>query len=121
MRASGVVKADPFSDPHLGLLPVGIALQIDVLVLQRPPQAFDEDVIHPAAATIHRDPDSGRRQHAREGGAGELASLVGIEDLRPTEPRQRFLERRDAERTSMVLDKRQASTARLAQSITATR
>ena len=33
MRAPIVVKADPFGDPRLGLVPIGIALQIDVLVL----------------------------------------------------------------------------------------
>src|SRR4051794_31619402 len=74
MWAPIVIEADPFGDPRLGLLPIGIRLQIDILMLERSPQALDEDVVHPAATTIHRDPDSGRRQHAREGGAGELAS-----------------------------------------------
>ena len=43
MRASAVVKADPGGDAGTRLAAVGVALQIDVLVLQRPPQPFDED------------------------------------------------------------------------------
>src|SRR5712671_2530925 len=43
-----------------------------------------------------RDLRGGER--AGEGGAGELAALVGVEDLRLAEARQRRLECRDAER-----------------------
>ena len=79
------------------LAPVGIALQVDVLVLERAPQPFDEHVVHPAAAAVHRDAQSGGDQHPGERSAGELAALVGVEDLRSAEPRQRLLQRRDAE------------------------
>jgi hypothetical protein len=42
------------------------------------PQAFDEDVVDPATPSIHRDLDAGRRERAGEGGAGELAALIGM-------------------------------------------
>src|SRR5438270_14057424 len=121
MWAPIVIKADPFGDPRLGLLPIGIPLQIHILMLERSPQALDEDVVHPAAATIHRDPDSGRRQHARERGAGELASLSVLKiSGRPNRAKASSSAETQNE-TSMVLDKRQVSTARLDQSMTATR
>jgi hypothetical protein len=30
-------------------------VQVDALVLQRPPEAFDEDVVKEAPAPVHRD------------------------------------------------------------------
>jgi hypothetical protein len=39
---------------------------------------------------------------AGEGGAGELAALVRVEDLGPAEARQRTLEGRDAERAGHI-------------------
>lgn len=42
-------------------------------------------VIHPAPAAVHRDSDADDGQRAGEGGAGELAVLVDVEDLGPAE------------------------------------
>ena len=38
MQATTVVEGDPVCDSCLGLAAVGIALEIDVLMLERPPQ-----------------------------------------------------------------------------------
>src|SRR5439155_21950548 len=56
------------------------------------------DIVHPAAAAIHRDLDASLSERASEGRAGELAALVGVEDLRLAETRQRLFQRRYAER-----------------------
>src|SRR6516162_1441407 len=64
----------------LGLAAVGIALEIDLLVLERAPQPLDEHVVHPAPATIHRDAHAGSRQRAGEGSGSERAALVCVED-----------------------------------------
>ena len=61
-----------------------IRMQIDVLVLDATPQPLDEDVIDPTALAVHADLDAVVGQHLGEVGAGELAALVGIEDLRRT-------------------------------------
>ncbi|MEY9707848.1 hypothetical protein ACVI1J_010266 [Bradyrhizobium diazoefficiens] len=42
----------------------------DVLMLERPPQPLDEDVVHPATAAIHGDIDPCARQRAGEGRTG---------------------------------------------------
>jgi len=47
--------------------------------IERAPQPLDKDVVHLAAAPIHRDAHAGREQDAGEGRAGELAALVGVE------------------------------------------
>src|SRR5271165_4507835 len=84
MKASLVVEGEVFVDAGFRLTAVGIASQIDVLVFQRAPDAFDEHVVHPASASVHRNANAGFDQHAGEGFAGELAALVGVEDLRPS-------------------------------------
>ncbi len=39
------------------------------------------NVVHAAAPAVHRDRDAGVREHIGEVCAGELATLVGVEDL----------------------------------------
>jgi hypothetical protein len=54
--------------------------------------------LSPGAPAVHADGDARRRQHAREIEAGELAALIGIEDLRLAVLAQRLFEHLDAER-----------------------
>lgn len=56
-------------------------MEIDALVLHGPPQAFDEDIVNPAAPAIHADRYFGLAQHGGKGVAGELTALIGIEDF----------------------------------------
>jgi hypothetical protein len=42
MWAQIVVKGEPSGNRSLGLVPAGVAFQVDVFVLERSPQAFDE-------------------------------------------------------------------------------
>ena len=85
------------------------------------PQPFDENVVHEAAASVHRNRDAGRRELAGESLGGECGALIGIENPRLSEPKQRLLQRRRAEARIVVFDSRHARTARLAQSMIATR
>src|SRR6266404_3277772 len=98
MRSPVVVKCDPIGDPALGVVAVGVAFEVDVLVFQAAPQPLDEHVVDPATAAVHRDLDANRRQRAGEDGAGELAALIGIENLRLPVAGQGFLKCRHAER-----------------------
>ena len=54
------------------------------------------DVVHATAPAVHRDSDTGRRQAPGEGEAGELAALIGIENLRLAMASQRLIESLDA-------------------------
>jgi hypothetical protein len=59
---------------------------------------FDKYIVDEAAAPVHRDADAGRRQHASELTAGELAALVGVENLQLAEPGECLLQRTETER-----------------------
>ena len=53
---------------------------VDLFILERAPQSFSKDVVHTPSPTVHADVDHLSFEHAREGGAGKLGALVGIED-----------------------------------------
>ena len=121
MRPLGVVEVYPFCDDPHRCEAVGQLLQVDGLVFERPPQAFDKYVVHAAAPPIHGDCNARVLEDAGEVEAGELASLVGVEDIRAAAAIQGFSQRLDAEGGIMLFDGRQASTWRVAQSMIATR
>src|SRR5437763_1095206 len=70
MKARVVVKIDPFSDAGSRLAAIAVAFEIDILVFERAPQPLDEDIVHPPAAAVHRDLDTGLGKQASEGLAG---------------------------------------------------
>jgi len=78
----GIVKIDPIADDLFGLEPIRQLVQIDRLVFERALQPLDEDVVHAAAPAIHGDRNLRRLEQTGEVKAGELAALVGVEDLR---------------------------------------
>jgi hypothetical protein len=57
VRARVIIKIDPCPDPGTGLHAIGLALQVNVFVLEAAPQPLDKDIVHPAASAIHRDFD----------------------------------------------------------------
>ena len=61
--------------------PLGALVRIDCLLLQGPPERFDEDIVQIATAPIHRDFDISLRQRRDPAGAGVLAALIRIHDL----------------------------------------
>ena len=70
-----IVKIDPFADDARGDEAVGRLLQVDRLVFQRAPQAFDEDVIQAPAAPVHGDGNASVVESAGEGCAGKLGEF----------------------------------------------
>ena len=82
MRPDGVVEADPLPDDPFGQKAVGDVIQIDRLVFERPPQPLDEDIVHTPAPSIHGYRDLHVLENAGKLEAGELAALIGIEDVR---------------------------------------
>jgi hypothetical protein len=84
---------------------------------QRPPQSLDHAVVDPAAFAIHRYLHLGLLELINPVAAGELRSLIGVEDLRRAVFGQGLFQKS----ASKVFDNRQASTLRLCQSMMATR
>jgi len=54
MGPLSIVEVDPLADDPVRLEAVGQLVQIDRLVFERPPQTFDEDVVHVPAPSVHR-------------------------------------------------------------------
>src|SRR3954447_19276589 len=97
MRPPSVVVADPFpqSGPQrrAGLK----RMEVYTFVFQAAPQPLDEHIIHPAPPPVHGNTHTRLPQNAGKPWRGELAALVGVEDLRVAEPLQSLLQRLDAE------------------------
>jgi len=72
--------------------------QLELFVLHQFPQSFDENVAAPSALAVHADGDAVPLEPAGERLAGELAALVGAEDLRCDVAGDGFLDGLDAER-----------------------
>lgn len=117
-----VVEANPLDEPFAKFSASVERVQVEVMVLDRPPQPFDEDVVLAAAAAVHADGDVVVLEDLSEGDAGELGALVGVEDLRLAVALQSLSERLDAElRVQGVGETLQERILRLCQSMTATR
>ena len=57
-------------------------VKIDVVLLHCPPKPFDEDVVRSSAFSIHTDVDLFFVHILRPKRTGELATLIGVDDLR---------------------------------------
>lgn len=73
-----VIEGEVFADASLRLAAVELAPRVNVLMLERAPDAFDENIVHPASPPVHRDAHRSLDQHAGEGRAGELAALDAL-------------------------------------------
>ena len=116
-----VVVADPTTDPCSCLTAGFEGIEVDAFVFQRSPQPFDEDVIHPAATTIHRDADVGILQDVGEGKAGELRALIVLKISGLPKRAIASCSAVTQKSASMVFDNLHARTFRLNQSMITTR
>ena len=78
-----IVEGERLSQSQEQLGQAGVALEIDVLVLDAASQALDEQVVRCPPAFTHADGDPFTLEDAGEDHAGERCPLVGLEDLRP--------------------------------------
>ncbi len=97
VRPAPVVEVEVSAQPGSRFRDAVVGPEIHLLVLDGLPQPVDEDVVAPAALTVHRDLDVMGLEHRSEGQAGELAALVGVEDLRCPMAAQGLFQRLDAE------------------------
>jgi len=97
MRSVGIVASEVTADCAAGLGNTFVGAEIDLLVLDASPQSLDEDVVAPRSFAVHADGDARVENNVGEAGAGELAALIRIENLRSAVAGQSFLECLDAE------------------------
>ena len=79
-----------------GLPAVGVLAEVDLLLLHRPPEPLEEDVVERSATFMHGHSHAALDQAAREGSCRELGSLVSVEDLGRC-PAERCVQGLDAE------------------------
>src|SRR4051794_41279079 len=82
MWSAGVVKAEVTGEriPRLGYCVVGP--QVYFFIFDGSPESLHEHIVPPGAPAVHADSDGVVDQLAGECGTGELAALIGVEDLR---------------------------------------
>src|ERR1700674_5048927 len=97
MRTPQIIPVEELAEAAPLFDAVGRRAQVDPFVLHGPPQALDEDVVVAAPASVHADLDPIIRQHLGELVAGELRTLIGIEDAGLAEPGEGLAQRLDAE------------------------
>ena len=56
-------------------------MQVNAFVLERPPQTLDHAIVDPSPLAVHADLDLRLAQYIDPVAAGELAALIGVEDL----------------------------------------
>ena len=96
-------------------------MQIYLFVFDALPKPFDKHIVTPATLAVHTDLDTVILQQPGEFQAGELATLVSIEDIRLAMLFMASCIASIQKSVVRVLDNRHDSTRRLAQSITANR
>ena len=82
MRTLAVVEGEIFAQANHQFPHRGVALQIHVLMLDVTPQPFNKNVVERSPPSIHADDHVFSLEDRSECIAGELRSLIAVEDLR---------------------------------------
>lgn len=77
-----VVVGKPFLQCDFQISHIFVRPEVNALVFDRPPEPFDEHVVHPAPFPIHTHPGTAPFHRGDPCTACELAALIGVEDLR---------------------------------------
>ena len=81
MWPPGVVALHPLPDACFEFPEPGVFLEVEILVFVALPEPLDEDIVHPAALSVHAHGDAQPLDPSGPLRRGELAALVGVEDL----------------------------------------
>jgi hypothetical protein len=82
MWAFVVVEANVLGQIVVSLLWACVLVEIDFLVLDGTPQPLGEDIVSGASPAIHADLNLGGQQTVEILGAGEVAALITVPDVR---------------------------------------
>ncbi len=92
MRPSAVIKAQISANGGACLRRTVIGVQVHLLIFHASAEPLNEDVVPPGALAVHADLDLSAEQKVGKVGTGELAPLIGVEDLRFAVPSERLLD-----------------------------
>src|SRR5258708_35842193 len=97
MWSTVIVKVEIAANRSTRLADAVVSPQIDLFVFDAAPQPLDEHVIPPGPLAVHADRDGVVGEHAGERCAGELRTLVCVEDFWLAVLLQGVVQRLDAE------------------------
>ena len=97
MGATLIVEHEMLSDAGSRIADGIVGVHIDFLVLDPLPGPLDENVVSPAALAVHADLDVVILERLGKLSAGELAALVGVEDLECAVAGKGFLQRQGSD------------------------
>ncbi len=97
MRTVAVIEVDVAGDPRPRVGNRVVRVEIHFFVLDRSPEAFDENIVAPTALAVHAQLRGDAREDIDEGVARELRALIGIEYFRATVLGDRSFKGSDAE------------------------
>lgn len=97
MRSALIVEANVSLESGSGVRDAVVGPEINLLVLDGLPQAFNEQIVPPAAFAVHRDADLMIPKHRDKVSARKLRALIGVEDLRLAIAIEGFLQGFDTE------------------------
>jgi hypothetical protein len=78
MRSHEIVEVKIAIQALISLAWAGIIIQIHLLILDRSPKAFGEDIVTGPPAAIHADLNTGGEQALDVGRTGEVTALVAV-------------------------------------------
>ena len=82
MNPPGVVKIHIMLDAEAELRQTDVLFDFDVLIFQRPPETLHLGIIQTPSPPVHADQNTMSPEFCYKLRAGELASLIRIENLR---------------------------------------
>ena len=97
MRPNAVVELQILFQMRLRVIHGPICMEIDLLVLDSPPESLHKDIVTPTPFAIHADTDPIRLKEAGKISAGKLAALIRVEDIRSPVKLYGFFYRLNAE------------------------
>ncbi len=97
MESLSVVETHVPLDSCLKLGKCPVVVQVDILVLQSPPEALDVNIVQGTIDAVHADPDAIAVERSDESLRRELATLIRVDDRRHSVDRDGFFKSRDTE------------------------
>ena len=85
MRTIRIVKVKIYFQALLGLRNESVFLDVNILVFDRAPEAFDKNIVEDPTAAVHADGNTLLFENVCKLSARELNALICIKDLRFTE------------------------------------
>lgn len=93
MRPDLIIEGQVARHALLGVVDGLVGMKIDLLILEAPPQPFNKDVVSPPSGPSHANLNPMSLQKPGEFLAGELTTLIRVEDLRRAIPGDDLLHR----------------------------